>query len=235
MDELLGEHTVQSLIKSKEANIRNKTYNHVSNMIKSLNEQGKHNFDESSGASSPTSSIIHSSSSSLAAYNLSRNSSCTNAKEKDDYSTILSRKSLHSTSSLLNGHAVSSYLSNLSRTSFTKSQNKHETTTNVKRFNNNCSSTSSSSSNLNCIEDCVSSVFDDDLISNSSTKEKHALKSNRDSFSTTNNYEDFDEYETGSSHSSCNLSKLKMQQEETEFTQLVRDCQNWIEVMNFCF
>ena len=90
-----------------------------------------------------------------------------------------------------------------------------------------------SSSNLNCIEDCASSVFDDDLISNSSTKEKHTLKSNRDSFSTTNNYEDFDEYETGSSHSSCNLSKLKMQQEETEFTQLVRDCQNWIEVLNF--
>ena len=127
---------------------------------------------------------------------------------------------------------------NMSKSQFHKS----ETSTNGSKSMHVCSSTSSSTSslsannlnNLNFIEDGSSSVFEDDLISNSSHREKNhlALKSHRDSFSIANNYEDFDEneYETASNYSSCNLSKLKLQQEESDFGVLVKECQNWMEV-----
>ncbi len=182
MDELLDDESVPKLIKTNnEVNMR-KSYNHVSNIIKSINEQGKQNVSN-----------------------------------------------------------VTNYLLN----NLNRSQQKIDTTasaTTRKSSFNHCSSTSSSTSSLSAAnlnnlnyneEDCASSVFEDDLISvNSSTKEKFMLK--RDSFSTTNNnYEDFDEYETGSSHSSCNLSKLKIQQEDSEFTILVKECQHWIEVSDF--
>ena len=181
MDELLDDESVPKLIKTNnEVNMR-KSYNHVSNIIKSINEQGKQNASN-----------------------------------------------------------VTNYLNTLNRSQPKIDMN--TSATNRKSSFNHCSSTSSSTSSLSAAnlnnlnyneEDCASSVFEDDLISvNSSTKEKFMLK--RDSFSTTNNnYEDFEEYETGSSHWSCNLSKLKIQQEDSEFTILVKECQHWIEVRDF--
>ena len=251
MDELDEESVHKVLASSRPhahaSNPHKSTFNHVSNIVKSINSQTR-NLNESSGASSPTNSspLLLSSSyhSNHAGNNLSRNSSSSiSHKDVDEYTLL--KKNLHSTSNI----HVSSHLqclpSNKSANSLVhanQQQQRKAPDSSSSKSLHACSSTSSSTSslstnnlnNLNYIEDCASSVFEDDLISNSSSKEKsHVIsKSNRFSFSATNNYEDFDEneYETCSTHSSCNLSKLKIKQEEADFGVLVKECQLWIEV-----
>lgn len=212
--------------------------NHVSQIVNSINN--KHcisiNTTSSSRSSSPSMLISPKSS------HLSRNSSC---------------MSNNGNCSTLNSSVVSSYL-NLNENNCGPNLTKILKLNNKKMIKNaivTCSSVSSSSSstsslsanqNANFNDDC-SSVFDDkeDLVSsnavpyrnNASTScaNSHSVnKSNRSSFS--NNYDEAfyenDDAESNSS-SACNLSRLKIQQEDTQFHVLISECQAWIEVSEF--
>jgi hypothetical protein len=103
------------------------------------------------------------------------------------------------------------------------------------------------------MDDASVFINDEDMQAGSSTAHQHnnhqhnghVLRSNRSSISTstTNNFDDYyDEPESsghcrsssssgnGSNGNICNLSKLKIKQEETEFNLLMNRCQTWIEV-----
>lgn len=213
--------------------------NHVSQIVNSINN--KHcisiNTTSSSRSSSPSMLISPKSS------HLSRNSSC---------------MSNNGNCSTLNSSVVSSYL-NLNENNCGPNLTKILKLNNKKMIKNaivTCSSVSSSSSstsslsanqNVNYINDDCSSVFDDkeDLVSSNaalsrnntsaSCANSHSVnKSNRSSFS--NNYDEAfyenDDVESNSS-SACNLSRLKIQQEDTQFHVLISECQAWIEVSEF--
>jgi hypothetical protein len=104
---------------------------------------------------------------------------------------------------------------------------------------------------LNFIDNDTSSVFDDNITTsssvsstsnqndqlthsstNSNSNNNQLNKSNRSSISnaTTNN---LDDYLDGNGDDLCNLTKLKIQQEEIKFNSLLTECQLWIEVKRF--
>ena len=234
-------------------------YNHVSNIVKSINSQSKANpvssnhahFNESSGSTSPTSSsilLMSASSSSLNSYNLnqammatssglSRHSSSISNKQQQQYQHQQLKPSPHVT--------MMSKVDAMTTTRTSGSKNGLHMSSSVSTSSSSSSTSSLSASNLNHLnyaEDCASSVFEDDLISNSSSSQKEKLcqdkvKTSRHSFSlstSTQNYDDDEQNlldETASTHSSCNLSKLKIQQEDSEFNVLISECQLWIEVI----
>ena len=157
----------------------------------------------------------------------------TSSNSNVDNSTIITNNSVRAMANLLN------------RTSSTRSS-----VTAIKHLPPPIMPSQHSQHLLNFIDNDTSSVFDDNITTSSSVSSNsnqndqmtqsstnshinnnnQLNKSNRSSISnaTTNNLDDYLDGNNGDDL--CNLSKLKIQQEEIKFNNLLNECQLWIEV-----